>query len=89
MVERSSPFLAAASLLGAGSYLLFYRSLHLLGPARSMPANSTSVLWTICIVLLITQESPSWRLIVGSLVLVLGILLVAKDTPRNRAVLYH
>ena len=78
--------LAAASLLGAGSYLFFYRSLHLLGPARAMPANSTSVLWTICIVLLITREPPGWRLIVGSVVLVLGILLVAKDKPAGEAV---
>jgi drug/metabolite transporter (DMT)-like permease len=89
MMSSALWILVAASLLGAGSYLLFYRSLHLLGPARAMPANSTSVLWTIGIVLLITREPPSWRLIVGSVVLVLGILLVAKDTPRNGAVLYH
>jgi hypothetical protein len=34
----------------------------------------------------LSRESPDWRLIVGSVVLVLGILFVAKDKPKSEAV---
>jgi drug/metabolite transporter (DMT)-like permease len=35
---------------------------------------------------MITREPPGWRLIVGSVVLVLGILIVAKDKSRSEAI---
>jgi drug/metabolite transporter (DMT)-like permease len=71
--------LVVASLCGAGAYLLYYHSLDLLGPARAMPANSTYVLWTIALSLLVTGQSPGWRLVVGGIVVVAGITLVAAD----------
>jgi drug/metabolite transporter (DMT)-like permease len=71
--------LVAASLCGAGAYLLYYHSLDLLGPARAMPANSTYVLWTIALSLLVTGQSPGWRLVAGGIVVVAGITLVAAD----------
>lgn len=71
--------LVVASLCGAGAYLLYYHSLDLLGPARAMPANSTYVLWTIALSLLVTGQSPGWRLVAGGIVVVAGITLVAAD----------
>jgi drug/metabolite transporter (DMT)-like permease len=71
--------LVAASLCGAGSYLFYYRSLDLLGAARAMPANSTSVLWTIALSLAVTGAWPGWRLVVGGFVVMAGIALVATD----------
>ena len=75
--------LVVASLCGAGAYLLYYHSLDLLGPARAMPANSTYVLWTIALSLLVTGEPPGWRLVAGGIVVVAGITLVAADRPRQ------
>lgn len=71
--------LVVASLCGAGSYLLYYPSLHLLGASRSMPANSTSVLWTIGLTLAVTGAWPGWRLVLGGGVVMAGITLVAAD----------
>jgi drug/metabolite transporter (DMT)-like permease len=71
--------LVVASLCGADAYLLYYHSLDLLGPARAMPANSTYVLWTIALSLLVTGQSPGWRLVLGGIVVVAGITLVAAD----------
>ena len=68
-----------ASICGAGAYLLYYRALDLLGPARAMPANSTYVLWTIALSLVVTGEPPGWRLVAGGIVVVAGITLVAAD----------
>jgi drug/metabolite transporter (DMT)-like permease len=64
--------LVAASLCGAGAYLLYYHS-------RAGPANSTYVLWTIALSLLVTGQSPGWRLVAGGIVVVAGITLVAAD----------
>jgi drug/metabolite transporter (DMT)-like permease len=78
----ASPTIAifvVASLCGAGAYLLYYHSLDLLGPARAMPANSTYVLWTIALSLVVTGEPPGWRLVLGGVVVVAGITLVAAD----------
>ncbi len=71
--------LIIASLCGAGAYLGYYRSLDLLGPARAMPANSTYVLWTIALSLVVTGHAPSVRLVLGGIVVVAGISLVAAD----------
>jgi drug/metabolite transporter (DMT)-like permease len=71
--------LVLASLCGAGAYLLYYRALDVLGPARTMPANSTYVLWTIALSLVVTGDSPGWRLVLGGIVVVAGITLVAAD----------
>ena len=75
-------FLIAASLCGAGAYLLYYRSLDILGPARAMPTNSTSVLWTIGLSVVATGAWPEWRLVVGGIIVVAGITLVATDRRR-------
>jgi drug/metabolite transporter (DMT)-like permease len=77
--------LIAASLCGAGAYLAYYRSLDLLGPARAMPANSTYVLWTIALSLVVTGQAPSVRLVLGGVVVVAGISLVAADGRRALA----
>jgi drug/metabolite transporter (DMT)-like permease len=77
LVAPSMWLLLAASIAGAGAYLAYYRSLALIGPSRAMPPNSTYVLWTIGLSLAISRETPSWRLIVGGLVVVAGISLVA------------
>jgi drug/metabolite transporter (DMT)-like permease len=71
--------LVIASLCGACSYLAYYRSLELIGPARAMPPNSTFVLWTMGLVLAVTGEPPGWPLMIGGLVVVTGITLVAAD----------
>jgi drug/metabolite transporter (DMT)-like permease len=79
MTSPTIAILVVASLCGAGAYLLYYHSLDLLGPARAMPANSTYVLWTIALSLLVTGQSPGWRLVLGGIVVVAGITLVAAD----------
>jgi drug/metabolite transporter (DMT)-like permease len=45
-----------------------------------MPANSTYVLWTIALSLVVTGEPPGWRLVLGGVVVVAGITLVAADS---------
>jgi drug/metabolite transporter (DMT)-like permease len=37
------------------------------------------VLWTIAFSLLVTGQSPGWRLVAGGIVVVAGITLVAAD----------
>ena len=48
-------------------------------PSPATLANSTYVLWTIALSLLVTGESPGWRLVTGGIVVVAGITLVAAD----------
>jgi drug/metabolite transporter (DMT)-like permease len=79
VISPAMAILVGASLCGAGAYLLYYRSLDLLGPARAMPPNSTYVLWTIGLSLAITGKAPGWRLLVGGVIVVAGITFVAAD----------
>lgn len=74
-------FVAFGSLAGAASYISYYAALQRIGPARTMPANSTYVIWVIVLGSALTGEAPTARLITGAIVVLVGITLLARERP--------
>jgi drug/metabolite transporter (DMT)-like permease len=79
-------FVALGSLAGAASYISYYAALQRIGPARTMPANSTYVIWVIVLGLAVTGEAPTARLITGAIVVLIGITLLARERPATSVV---
>jgi len=67
------PVLIFASLCGAGAYLGYYHSIHVLGAARSMTIFNTYILWTLLFAALAARSLPDWHLVIGGVVVLLGI----------------
>lgn len=79
-----------AAFFGTGSYLMYYRAIYKLGPARAMALNITYTAWSIVFSIVLLNQLPSimaicfgLMVIVGSLITVNGLNIKQKDLKKS------
>ena len=69
--------IAITALVGTASYIYYYKAINTIGAARSTSLNITYVVWAIVLQLIFMSTPVSLQLIVGSLIVIIGSILVA------------
>lgn len=59
---------------------LYFRSMELAGVSWAMPVASISPLWAVLLAALFVDEPLSWSLLTGSVLVVIGVVLISKPT---------
>ncbi len=82
--------LSVLTLLVVGD-ILFFRSIELAGVSWAMPVAGVNPLWAVLLASLLLDEPLTWSLLVGTILVILGIVLVSRTgdgatepTPQNR-----
>lgn len=70
------------ALIGAISYLFWYKAIELVGAPRAMSLNITYVIWTIIFDTLYLKTTMSMQFIIASIVIVFGIILIAGNPKK-------
>lgn len=65
------------ALIGSLSYLFWYKSIDMIGAPRGMSLNITYIIWTIIFEKILFNAEISMKLIFSSIVILLGIILIA------------
>lgn len=65
------------ALIGSLSYLFWYKSIDMIGAPRGMSLNITYIIWTIIFEKILFNTEISMRFIFSSIVILLGIILIA------------
>jgi hypothetical protein len=77
-------FLLAAAFVATTSYIMYYKSIHIIGPIRAMSTNITYVAWTFLFSIIFLNQEFSVLSILFSLIIVAGsILTVLKKKESN------
>lgn len=84
IVSPGGAVIAAASVIGAGSYLLWYRAMNRTGVSRAMAVNVTYALWGVVFSALFTGAAITAGVWLGAAAIVGGMMLVVGD-PRRMA----
>ncbi len=84
VVAPAGGIVACASVLGAGSYLLWYRAMNMTGVSRAMAVNITYALWGLLFSALLTDQALTLPVCLGAVAITGGMLLVVGD-PRRMA----
>ena len=74
--------LVLGAIAGAGAYLTYYAANHLIGASRAMPLNAMYALWAILFGVAFTGLEPTWQLVAGVLMTLVGAVLVVNGAPR-------
>jgi len=69
-----------AALFGTISYILYYRSINRIGPAKAMALNITYTAWSVALALIIFKEIPSIKSIICGVIVIGGSLVAANAT---------
>ncbi|MDF2504983.1 DMT family transporter [Clostridium sp.] len=72
----------AASLIGASSYLCWYRSMKLLGASISMSLNITYALWAVLFSWILIGQKITFALLMGSVIITLGTMATISSTKK-------
>jgi len=76
--------LVGSSVVGLGlGDTLYFRSMGLIGVARSFPITNVSVLFTAVIAYVFLKENLSWLIILGGVLIIAGVYLIAAP-PRGK-----
>ena len=76
---KTTLIIVGAALFGTVSYVLYYRAINKLGPAKAMALNITYTAWAILFALVLFKEMPSLKSIICGLVVIGGSLVAAND----------
>ena len=66
-----------AALLGCANYLLYYRSIHLIGTARGTALNNTYAAWALAISIVVFKTPVSFYFIIGTILVIVGSFFVS------------
>jgi drug/metabolite transporter (DMT)-like permease len=70
--------LLLTALLETGSYLMYYKAIHITGAARAMSLNITYMIWSVLFSIIIFKELPGKYELISIAILLAGVLLVVK-----------
>ncbi|WP_325537393.1 DMT family transporter [Sporomusa sp.] len=82
-------YIAVTALAGAGSYLMWYRAMHLIGVGRAMSLNITYVLWAIFFEWLFSGLQLTIALFLGAVIIIIGTLFVVSNPEKSCYKLAH
>ena len=72
-----APVILLAALFGTISYVLYYRAINKLGPAKAMALNITYTAWSIVFALILLKEIPTIRSIIFGVIVIVGSFIAA------------
>ena len=78
-------FLAAGAFAPAFARLTYYESISIIGVARASTLSNTTPIFTAILAVPILHEQMTWRLILGTLMVVAGVALAVKPEDRKPA----
>lgn len=81
----SLTFLLAGAFAPAFARLTYYESINIIGIARASTLSNTTPIFTAMLAVPILHEQMTWRLIVGTLMVVGGVALAVKPEDRKPA----
>lgn len=70
--------LLLTALLETGSYLFYYKAIHMIGAAKAMSLNVTYMVWSVLFSIFLLKEIPNIYEIISILILLAGVLLVVQ-----------
>lgn len=76
IIAKSGATLLLTALIGAASYLSWYKAMNMTGVGRAMALNITYAIWSIVFGVLLTNLKLTPNLIIGSIIITIGALLV-------------
>jgi len=79
-----APVILLAALFGTVSYVLYYRAINKLGPAKAMALNITYTAWSIVFALILLKEIPSAKSIIFGVIVICGSLVAANGIGGTR-----
>lgn len=77
MTSKTALLLALTALVGTTSYMFYYNAIDTVGAARSTSLNITYAMWAIVIQIIFLHSPVTKQFILGSIVVLLGSILVA------------
>ena len=72
-----APVILLAALFGTVSYVMYYRAINKLGPAKAMALNITYTAWSIVFALILLKQVPSVRSIIFGIIVIAGSFVAA------------
>lgn len=78
-------FLAAGAFAPAFARLTYYESINIIGVARASTLSNTTPIFTAMLAVPILHEQMTWRLVVGTLMVVAGVAVAVKPEDRKPA----
>lgn len=73
-----------AALSGTASYLMYYKAIHKMGPAKAMALNITYTAWAFVFELIFFGNTPGWRSVCCAILVVGGSLTAARNASKGR-----
>ena len=74
--------ISLAACAGTASYLLYYRAITRIGPAKAMALNITYSAWAMMFAFLLMQEIPKGKSIICAVMILMGSITAAKKNAR-------
>ncbi|AEB75803.1 DMT family transporter [Clostridium botulinum] len=72
IVSNIYPLILFTSCISLTSYLLWYKSIDLIGPAKATTLNVTYVLWVVVFQIVLFNENIKFNFILGSIMILIG-----------------
>ncbi|KGM96552.1 DMT family transporter [Clostridium botulinum] len=72
IVSNIYPLILFTSCISLTSYLLWYKSIDLIGPAKATTLNVTYVLWVVVFQVVLFNENIKFNFILGSIMILIG-----------------
>lgn len=74
---RTAGIIVLAALFGTISYVMYYRAINKIGPAKAMAMNITYTAWAIVFALVLLKEMPSVKSIICGIIVICGSFVAA------------
>ncbi|KEH94434.1 DMT family transporter [Clostridium massiliodielmoense] len=79
VVYRIYPLILLTSFISLTSYLLWYKSIDLIGPAKATTLNVTYVLWVVVFQIVLFNENIKVNFILGSIIILIGSIFMINN----------
>jgi drug/metabolite transporter (DMT)-like permease len=74
--NKSVLLLLLTAILETGSYLFYYKAIHIIGATKAMSLNITYMVWSVLFCILLFRQVPSGYASLSIIILLLGVLQV-------------
>lgn len=81
--SMTAGIIVASALFGTASYVLYYRAINKIGPAKAMALNITYSAWAIVFSLILLKTMPDVKSIVCGIIVIAGSLVAANGINKK------
>lgn len=83
--EKATLIILVSALFGTASYVMYYRAINKIGPAKAMPLNITYSAWSILFTFVFLNTIPDLKSIICGLIIICGSLVAANGFNWRRS----